>query len=227
MRTRYLRYIICAASIIGAQQAIAQNQNFQGLYVQGAIGYESSSPSVDGYVIKSTAGTPSAGTYYPTVSLSSKTFTDYSIGIGYGFRIGDKSILTLGVNINPQNQDYDARVALSGYIISPSTGTLKNRRQYFIAPGYELDDKSLIYAKLGMVSASFENAPDTANMNGVLYGIGYKSFFDKKMYYYGEINAANLSKSTVSGPGITFNGTFSYDVSAISTNILVGVGYKF
>jgi hypothetical protein len=227
MKTKYLRHLIYATCIIACQQATAQNQNFEGFYVQGSIGYENSSPTVDGNVIRSTAGTPSAGTYYPKVSVSSKTFAEYAIGMGYGFKVGEKIILTLGLNINPQDQDYGATVSLSGYTFSPQTGTIKNRRQFFIAPGYEIDNKSLVYGKVGVTSASFENSPDSINLNGTTYGVGYKTFFDKKMYYFLEINASVLNKSSTTGSGTSYTGTYTYDTSSTATNYLVGIGYKF
>ena len=222
-----IRHILLTSGLLIG--CAAYGQSFEGFYAQGGLTYDSLSPSSENLVVKITSG-GGAGTYSGTGNPQSKSGYGYDLGVGYGFRMGEKSILSVGMDFNPIPISFTSLPTATGLTFTTSGSTAKNRIQWYVAPGYELDSESLIYAKLGQSRANWKNndgSGDTAKLTGTLFGVGYKKFFDKNLYGYGEVNTTNFSKQSVAGSGITYTGTYSYTVGASLTNFTIGVGYKF
>lgn len=226
MKLPIRQILVTTGLLIGC---VAYGQSFEGFYAQGGLTYDSLSPSSENLVVKFTSG-GGAGTYSGTGNPQSKSGYGYDLGVGYGFRMGEKSILSVGMDFNPIPISFTSLPTATGLTFTTSGSTAKNRIQWYVAPGYELDAESMIYAKLGQSRVNWQNSDgsgDSAKLTGTLWGIGYKKFFDKSLYGYGEINTTSFSKQTVSGSGTTYTGTYSYNVGASLTNFTIGVGYKF
>ena len=222
-----LKHILVATGLLFG--CVAYGQSFEGFYAQGGLTYDNISPTSDNLVVKITAG-GGAGTYSGTGNPQSKSGYGYDLGVGYGLRMGEKSILSIGIDLNPIPLSFTQLPTATGLTYNTSSSNVKNRFQWYLAPGYELDSESMVYAKLGQSRANWQNndgSGDSAKLTGTLLGVGYKKFFDKNFYGYGEINTTSFSKQTVSGSGITYTGTYSYNVGASLTNFTIGVGYKF
>ena len=223
------KQLVVLFGIVAISSANADNKNFEGPYLQGALGYESVSGNVDSNVIKVTAGA-GAGTYNVNTQVNSSKGLAAVAGIGYGFRFSPRVLMTVGAEYSPNNRDLSYTATGTGLIIIPNTITLSSRYSVYVAPGYEIDSSSVVYGKVGYASSKLKvnnGDGDQTTLTGYILGAGYKKFFKDNIYGFAELNYIKLNSSTISGIGSTYTGTYSYNVGGNEYNALVGVGYKF
>ena len=96
----------------------------------------------------------------------------------------------------------------------------KDSYNIFISPSIVIDKDKLAYAKVGYTGANVTSDGDNTSLNGYSLGLCYKQIISGGLYGFGEVNYASYANTNIGG-GAT--GSFS----ANSTNVLVGLGYKF
>ena len=223
------KQLVVLFGIVAISSANADNKNFEGPYLQGALGYESVSGNVDSNVIRVTAGA-GAGTYNVNTQVNSSNGLAEVAGMGYGFRFSPRVLMTVGAEYSLNNRDLSYSSTATGLIFRPSNITLSSRYSVYVAPGYEIDSSSVVYGKVGYTSSKVrvnDGSTDQTTLTGYILGAGYKKFFKDNIYGFAELNYIKFNSSTISGNGTTFTGTYSYNVGGNAYNTLVGVGYKF
>ena len=111
---------------------------------------------------------------------------------------------------------------------------IKNTLNLFVSPGIALDQNKLIYAKVGYTGASANGVNTDFYMGGTSFGFGYKQIISSGVYGFAEYNYVNygslsrsLSGNLVTPTKLSVPATLTSTVSATSTNLLIGLGYRF
>jgi len=118
---------------------------------------------------------------------------------GYSFEIAPKFSLATNVFFNLSNDKAGSSSSI--------TATTKNNIGISIEPGYYLDDKTLVYVKIGYarIDSKLDDGAVKTNdsLNGYLFGAGAKYLIDKDIYVGAEFthygygsNSAQLSSAT-------------------------------
>lgn len=187
-----MKKLLIASAIVAtfaAPQAFAQAKNFEGFSVLGAVNVNNNKVEV------------------PSSSFTeSKTESNVGIQAEYDIPLGQSFVLGLG-----------ASAGLSDFSIT-STTKLKNGSSVYIAPGFAVNQNTLVYGKVASVSTTVTNSAGSLNLSGVGYGAGARFLSGKNVFFQVEY---------------MFN---KYDDKADSTNTVLknqtgtlsfGVGYKF
>lgn len=218
---------IVAISLLLATTSVIAQSKFDGLYVQGGLGFDNYDTDLSNGRITSTAGTPPSGSY--TITGSNSDFSNGvkgSLGVGYGFSLNSTVLVDVGVDYVTDSK-YTTNSTISGGYSSSSSGKIKNKYTYYIAPGYILSKDSKVYAKLGYVTAKDVSDGDKSSLNGMSYGVGYKQFIDKNVYFFAEGSYIKMNSKDYSGAGVSYTGTYSYSTKSDGYAGFVGIGYKF
>jgi hypothetical protein len=154
-----------------------------------------------------------------------------SLTIGYNYVLDPKVLLGVGFNYNVMIASPRQDVTLSSSGNSNVLGQYlkKNSYDFFIAPGYLLDDKSLAYTKVGFSYARGDFLGDTINFKGYTLGLGYKYLLNSQIYLFGEANYSYYGDQPsapiayLSGNAANLNVTYNN----ASTMIMVGYGMRF
>lgn len=216
-----------ALSLIAATSTVFAQSKFDGFYLQGGVGFDNYDTTLSNGTITSTAGTPPSGSY----TMTSNNI-DYSnglkgtFGIGYGFSLSQNALLDLGIDYATDSK-YTSRTNISGGYASTSSGKIKDKYTYYIAPGYLLNKDSKAYAKIGFISANDVSDGDKSSIKGMSYGVGYKQFIDKNIYFFAEGSYIKIDSKTYTGSGVSYTGSYSYTTKSDGYAGFVGVGYKF
>ena len=224
---------LAAVATLGAPLAVfAQAKSFEGFYGEAGLGYGSFSSSFSGGAL--TGNGPNAG-YNGTYSipdLKIKTLIG-SIGAGYNFALSNQYILGIGASYSPSRSSSGSTpVSVSGVVQNqPAYGAVQNIYSVYLSPGYAIDDKSLVYAKVGYTgsTAVFAETVPNVNLTGYVLGLGFKKMIDNNLYGYIEgkyasYGSKDLEPTAFSGsPYLTNTGS----MSAKGMDVIVGIGYKF
>ena len=196
-----IKSLVAAAATVVASSAMAQSA-FEGAYGQIGIGYQSTKPAITGTDVSSSNGFGS------------------SVGLGYTFAIDKTFMLGIGAEYSP--------IASSSANIGGGSDPAKYKNQntynIFLAPGIAVNKDGLAYAKVGYTGTSVKVQGDgepTWNLTGYSLGLGYKQIISGGLYGFAEGNYMSYGNKSVT------DNYGSYKVNANSTNLLVGIGYKF
>lgn len=222
--------IICL--LLSSVSAIADTKSnpWEGAYGQiGLIGYESYIPKG----ANGTTTTPSGATYPNTSTANHANGPAANIGIGYNFNLGNNYLLGLGAALYPgHSRSASSTLVTNGTIVKTGTYDVSNIFSFTLIPGYAIDEKRLLYAKVGYAGSTINanspgNYPQQSNrVNGTVYGIGYKQFITESIYAFGEGNyAVNRAKAVtvLTDSGSTVKST----ADATGYDLVFGVGYHF
>lgn len=137
-----------------------------------------------------------------------KTNTTATIFGQYGQSISENGLLTVGAS-------YDVRSLKTMDDIKQ-----KNHYSVYLAPGYKLDQATLIYGKVGYHAATLQADDGSLSLttNGVGYGAGVRYKLDKEFFVQAELEKINYSKKT-------FN--TNAEITPHITSLTVGIGYQF
>jgi len=188
------KYVIATAVAAAAfaPQAFAQAKNFEGFSVLGAVNVNSTKAEV-------TVTTPAA------TASDSKTTTNVGVQAEYGWALGNDFVLGAGVTVGLSDLDLG------------SGAKIKNTVGLYVAPGFAVSKDSLVYAKLGSTSASVDIPGLSFDVSGMAYGIGFRSFTSKNVFFQGEYTYNKYDdKNFVNGK-----------ITATTGVLSLGVGYKF
>jgi opacity protein-like surface antigen len=248
--------LLGAILALGISSASAQSQ-FEGYYGQVGVGYSSLKSSVSNSNL--TAAQSGATQYGMSSSSSSAGGINSSIAGGYTWILAPKFTLGLGVDYQPiaghaatSSLSNSTGLATSAPItpactfcapvaktVTPSTisssSQQTNAYALYVAPGYVIDDESLVYGKLGYAGTQIKTtlsggSAQSANYKGYLVGIGYKRIISGDLYGFVESNYTAYGSQTQTSSGNLGNVT-TYNISTTnkvsSYNTMIGVGYKF
>lgn len=233
------KLIVAAGTLltITATGTFAQSA-FDGAYGQLGIGYQNVSPSIS----NASGSIPSLGANNIPLSSSIGNSNDFTgtVTAGYNFGVTKTFLLGLGVEYSPLasqssnlNVSYGPDRVGTSYIAS-SNFKMNNSYNIFLSPALAIDKDKLAYLKVGYTGASATAAGQSISLSGYSLGLGYKQIISGGWYGFGEVNYASYGNQNVSTSyRSTWNGVGSYpttasaNISANTTNVLVGVGYKF
>ena len=208
---------------LSSMQANAQSK-FGGAYGQLGLGYESVSPSTSTTVTFAGVNIPT------TVNVGNSNSFAGTATLGYTFPVTKDFLLGIGGEYSPiAGEKKNITVSLLGQNLAGGTYQKKNSYNIFVSPGLTVGTDGLAYAKVGFTGASFDTGGDTTNYTGYSLGLGYKQIINGGFYGFGEVNYASYGNKTYTQSTVVAGNilTASITSSANTTNILVGLGYKF
>lgn len=157
--------------------------------------------------------------------------SDYfgALGADYGFKITDKFVALIGTEMNVNDTDvYKSRDVENG-IVSTSKFKQKNSYGVYLAPGYMVNDSTLLYTKLSYnrakFSAKFTEGTDSGSLNdnfgGFGFGVGARMFVANNVY----LNAEWQKIVYGSEKFVDSDGTTKFKPE--STVGTIGIGFNF
>lgn len=206
-----MKKLLVAVAVAGLVGTANAQSAFEGAYGQIGIGYESVTPSFSGGTI--------VGLPYSASGASSNSFAGTAT-IGYNFSVTSSFLLGIGAEYSPfagSKANYTFTVPGVGNFTDQYNK--ENSYNIFLSPGFAIDKDKLAYAKIGYTGATVKTDGNSSNLTGYSLGLGYKQIISGGLYGFGEVNYASYGNVNIQGA----TGTFS----ANSTNVLVGVGYRF
>lgn len=150
--------------------------------------------------------------------------------IGYSVAVTPNFLLGIGAEFSPfAGQKESITYNVAGYSVTGGTYNKKNSYNIFVSPGFAVGD-GVTYAKVGFTGMSANTGETTTNYTGYSVGLGYKQFIPGGgLYGFGEVNYASYGNQTYSESAVIGGSLLSASIrsSANTTNVLVGLGYKF
>ena len=205
------KLLVASLLTLAGTGAMAQSA-FEGFYAQAGIGYESVTPSFTGGSVD--------GYGYTATGNNANSFAG-TIGAGYNFAVTPSFLLGIGAEYSPiAGSKANFTLTVPGIESATDQYNKKDSYNIFISPSIVIDKDKLAYAKVGYTGANVTSDGDNTSLNGYSLGLGYKQIISGGLYGFGEVNYASYANANVGG-GAT--GSFSFN----STNVLVGLGYKF
>ena len=206
------KLLVASLLTLAGTGAMAQSA-FEGFYAQAGIGYESVTPSFTGGSVD--------GFGYTGTGNNANSFAG-TIGAGYNFAVTPSFLLGIGAEYSPiAGSKANYTLTVPGIVSGTDQYNKKDSYNIFISPSIVIDKDKLAYAKVGYTGANVTSGDgENTSLNGYSLGLGYKQIISGGLYGFGEVNYASYANTNV-GDGAT--GSFS----ANSTNVLVGLGYKF
>lgn len=222
-----LRLILTAIALTFCSNVFAEDalSTFSGPYVSLGAGYQHN--TIEKENVRFVTGLPS----YDQPDASDKDFVG-RIQAGYGRDFFEKFNVSVGVFYDiGGNKVKDIKATFYQDNVKQS---IENTAGVFIAPGYYVNQQTLVFVKAGYVRADKEyTRPQAPNSNislsdsvgGYLWGAGVKHLISKNVFI-----GADLTRYTYgsSSSVVSLNGT---DVKISSkpeqTNVLISVGYMF
>ncbi len=205
------KLLVASLLTLAGTGAMAQSA-FEGFYAQAGIGYESVTPSFTGGSVD--------GFGYTGTGNNANSFAG-TIGAGYNFAVTPSFLLGIGAEYSPiAGSKANYTLTVPGIVSGTDQYNKKDSYNIFISPSIVIDKDKLAYAKVGYTGANVTSDGENTSLNGYSLGLGYKQIISGGLYGFGEVNYASYANANVGG-GAT--GSFSFN----STNVLVGLGYKF
>jgi len=213
------------ASLITPVAVFAQAKSFEGLYGEVGIGYGNFKSSFSGGTLTATGF--SAPYTVPEVSINNLIG---NIGAGYNFLLSKEYVLGIGASYAPARTTTGTTIpTINGVAQTVALGAVEKIYNIYLSPGYAIDDKSLVYTKVGYTGATavFDGTSPSVNLTGYVLGLGFKKVIDANLYGFIEGKYASYSSKNLSSNALTTTATNNGSMSAKSIDVVVGVGYKF
>lgn len=143
-----------------------------------------------------------------------------SLNGAYGFELNDAVVLALGLSYHLHDLDV---FSLSGGATSASL-KLKNAYSVFLEPGYRVNDRSQVYARIAyeagtMRSEATGTSASQKDVHGAGLGIGLRTRMSKNLYLQAEARRVNYDSARFEGDTVDFRATMTVGS--------VGLGYAF
>jgi len=210
----------------------AQAGSFEGWSVSGSV--EQAKNELTGSPVLVTANNFNTG--ISTVS-GSKSSSGLKLGVAYGAKLGP-TLTTFGVDLSTAKGTVNNLVAENGVTNpDPAQGiqtSVKDRMDVYVAPGFMLDNTSMVYVKLASSNFKYSYTGESGGLtgspgkSGMSYGLGYKRFFDAKSPYFlvAEYNMGETKSGRISGNGYE-NTPIYLNTKNKYNSFSIGVGYSF
>ena len=235
-----MKKIIALTAIAAACSTSAFAGNFEGWSVTAAAESAKSTLSGGPVIITSTgAQMVSSGAQISSVD-GSGTASGLKLGVAYGLPIAS-TLTTFGIDYSTAKAGVDNNVAANGVVVGTGkdglTTDVKSRTDLYVAPGFLINQDSLIYAKVGYSTFSYAatdaNGTDpahggSAGKSGAFYGIGYKQTLDKNSPYFFTVEyiAGKTSNDKITGSGDNNTPIYVNSNNKFSS-FSIGLGYSF
>jgi len=221
------RLILTASALTFCSNVFAEDavSTFSGPYVSFGVGYQNN--TIEKENVRFVTGSPS----YDQPNSSNKDFLG-RIQAGYGRDFSEKFNVSLGVFYDIGGNKVDDIKAT--FYQDNVEQSIKNTAGVFIAPGFYVNKKTLVFVKAGYVRADKEYVrPQAPNSNinlsdsvgGYLWGVGVKYLVSKNVFIGADFTRYTYGSSS---SVVSLNGT---DVKISSTpeqtNVLLSLGYQF
>lgn len=222
------KLLVASILSVGMTGVFAQSK-FEGFYGQIGVGYENVNPTTS----SSGLNIAGIGSLPISTSISSQGSVVGVATLGYTATVTKDFLLGIGVDYEPFNSQ--SGNFSYGYLGNSTNGSWKKQNSYnvFLSPATPVGTDGLLYAKIGYSGAQIQSTARginyTTNLNGYMLGLGYKQVINGGLYGFGEVNYASYGNVTNSFSS-SYNGrslSVSNTLSANSTNVVVGLGYKF
>lgn len=216
-------------------QAYAQSA-FEGAYGQVSAGYEHN-------LLEGTSFTNSAGAYSGTFTTNAANadLAQVNLGVGYYVGLPKNFLLGVGVEYSVMNSTFNSTYAgagCRGACFAYPEYTISNRYSLVLMPAYEIDKGKLVYLKAGYTTEELKsttrkavnadnNFSRTTTLDGYVLGFGYKQIIKGGLYGFGESNYYNYTGTTPTFTAPAGDSNTAVSRNSTTTNLLVGVGYKF
>ncbi|MBU3576915.1 hypothetical protein [Polynucleobacter sp. UK-Kesae-W10] len=245
--------LVVVTSLVLTNSAMAAG-SFDGINTQLGVGFGQLSSNSDSFTDNySDPGNSytSRGTQSYNTSGNANVFGTASIGYSYGFTSKFNlaaNAFYLGGSSNAGSSTYLSTTNYPTTSSGSNNVTLKNIFGVVVEPGYYFGDKSLAFLKAGIAQATagingFQsynysnnsgpigsiNYNASSNVQGVLYGLGFKQLITEQVYVGFEayqIQFANKSFSTAYSDSMG-KGTQSTTIKPLASFAGVTLGYKF
>lgn len=188
--------ILMAGATLGSQ-ALAQANKFEGFSLAGGINI------VNANFARSSQPGPSS----PAIS---STNVNMAFQAEYGYAINDKYSIGVGASLDQR------RLVFGTWTASKIDIEMKDMYSVYIAPGYALNDSTLLYAKLGYLSGTVSD-PASTTLPGTRYGIGVRAMGGSNVFYQAELSKSDYAHRAY------VNATDTFDANALT----LSAGYKF
>jgi opacity protein-like surface antigen len=194
-----IRIIAAAAACLVTPFAFSQTSNFEGFSVLGGVNLGAST-------FEQNAKNGSS-----LISVTS-TSSNFLVQGEYTFAIGSQITLGLGATVGLGDLTF-------GRWASGTGGDIKLKETYsaYIAPGYLLNETTLVYAKLASISGTAYDNSGSLSLSGIGYGAGARFLSNKNMYYQIEFIQNQYQDKDLSTVIDKFRGSI----------VSFGAGYKF
>lgn len=213
--------------LLTSAAAVAEEErpNFEGFYTQIGVGGAHRKPSSSVDLTINGVETPA------TISNdASKNYWAGNLELGYNWAISPDFLIGLGAAILPMGKrQQNSTINIRGRDYPFVTGSSAYNYSFFVAPMMKLGEDSVLYAKLGYQSTVIRE-DEISDLSGYLVGLGYKRFFYRSLYAFGEFNYYdNKSQKIHRTMSLPSGATLDSNVNA-STDLataLMGIGYQF
>ena len=207
--------------------ASAQAQGFSGWQATAGVDFASNRLKGGEYTNLSTG----ADAGY-AASDGKHSSTGLKLGLGYGFDVGS-FLTTVGVDYSNLNNHINNAVITGTppQTMGPNGIHIKDRVDFYVAPGYKINPESVAYVKLGYSQVSKDGLVDTSTgssigsgpkSSGMSYGIGFKQKFGPQSPYFYAVDYSfgGLGKGSINDPVTTANGyTSKLNFSSLSVSM--------
>lgn len=199
MRTLFMRTVLLTAlaASLGAGNAFAQTRSFEGVTLSLSLSAHHSETDVGVNNANAQSVTSSSANGAAQVQYNLALQENFVLGFGASLALGDVTL---------------ADISSGGQL------RVSNMNTYYIAPGYTLNDSTLLYAKLGHVSGSVNDTDGNLGLHGLATGLGVQFAGSKNLMYSLEVVRNKFSTSS------TALGT---TIDLRDTALNAGLGYRF
>jgi len=196
--------------------------NFEGLSVFGKAGVKSSEVE-----IKFDDTISGGGSGKSDGTGRSEYFG--AVGIDYGFKLNEKFVALIGAEIDVNDTTFYKSTDVDNGVVSTAKFKQKNSYGIYVAPGYMINEDTLLYTKLSYnrakLSAKFTEGNDSGslsdNFDGFGFGVGARVFVAKNIYLNAEWQKITYGSEKFSDS----DGTTKFKPE--STVGTIGIGYNF
>jgi hypothetical protein len=193
------RKVICIGAFVAAfsgSQAFAQAMNFEGFSIAAGLNIANTTFSRE---YNGANGHSVNGTQANAV-----------IQAQYDYAASEQFVMGFGATAD------SGKLPFGSWQPSNIVIQMKDRYSVYVAPGYALNDSTLLYGKLAYISATVSD-PRACELPGTGYGIGIKVLGGTHLIYQAEFSGADYAKREY----IDAKDTFDLKVLTLS------IGYKF
>lgn len=189
-------YIGALVAALSGSQAFAQANSFEGFSIAAGFNianttFSRANNGVSGNSVGSTQGNAVIQAHYDYAASE-----QFVLGFGATADIGK---IPFG-NWQPSNIEIQ----------------MKDRYSVYVAPGYALNDSTLLYGKLAYITATVSD-PRATELPGTGYGVGIKILGGSHLIYQAELLGTDYAKRQY------INATDTFGLSILTLSI----GYKF
>ena len=214
---------------VSSSSTASNNSKWDGFFTQISTGYEYNKITNTGMMDNNYVA-PSSANYF-LGSDAHSTSVPLRLDVGYYGAITHRYLLGVGLeySVFGQKSSYPNYTDLSRVISGRIRFETSGRRSAFISPAYAIDDKSIIYAKLGISQQDWKivrTHVGNAQLGGVV-GVGYKRFVYDGLYGFTEVNYYSYGESSKDLVNTQTQDIVNFRPGGNAYNVVLGVGYKY